>query len=160
MKQVADMLDIHESTVSRSVNNKYVMTPWGLYELKHFFTSSIKQSDGESVSAVQMKERIREIIRQENKSAPLSDQKNCRVFAKGRAHDFATNRHEVSGGLEHIVDRPAEKVLSGCRVGFGQPPSSIRRAVSFLPWEAVTGSSFTLEGGIEFVYGNFYFALS
>ncbi|WP_141334557.1 RNA polymerase factor sigma-54 [Paenibacillus sp. tmac-D7] len=82
MKQVADMLDIHESTVSRSVNNKYVMTPWGLYELKHFFTSSIKQSDGESVSAVQMKERIREIIRQENKSAPLSDQKIAEYLQK------------------------------------------------------------------------------
>lgn len=88
MKQVADMLDIHESTVSRSVNNKYVMTPWGLYELKHFFTSSIKQSDGESVSAVQMKERIREIIRQENKSAPLSDQKKLPSICKRKGSRF------------------------------------------------------------------------
>ncbi|MFD0693231.1 RNA polymerase factor sigma-54 [Paenibacillus sp. GCM10027628] len=75
MWQVAEILGIHESTVSRAVNQKYAMTPWGLFELKHFFSSSIKQSDNDAVSAIQIKQKIRELVERENKSEPLSDQK-------------------------------------------------------------------------------------
>jgi RNA polymerase sigma-54 factor len=80
MKQIADALQVHESTVSRTVNHKYVMTPWGLFELRHFFSSSIKQSEGDAVSAIHTKERIREIILHENKNAPLSDQKLAEIL--------------------------------------------------------------------------------
>ncbi len=75
MKEVANILQVHESTVSRTVNHKYVSTPWGIYELKHFFTSSIMQTNGTTVSAIQTKEQIREIIENEDCRKPLSDQK-------------------------------------------------------------------------------------
>ncbi|UKS25959.1 RNA polymerase factor sigma-54 [Paenibacillus sp. HWE-109] len=74
MKQVAEALGVHESTISRTVNHKYIRTPWGLFELKHFFSSSIKQADGTTVSAIYIKERIREWISSEKPDSPLSDQ--------------------------------------------------------------------------------------
>ncbi|MFC5653445.1 RNA polymerase factor sigma-54 [Paenibacillus solisilvae] len=74
MKQIAEALHVHESTVSRAVSQKYIRTPWGLFELKHFFSSSIKHADGTTVSAIYMKERIREYISAEQPATPLSDQ--------------------------------------------------------------------------------------
>ncbi|GFZ86883.1 RNA polymerase sigma-54 factor [Paenibacillus marchantiophytorum] len=74
MKQVAEALRVHESTISRTVSHKYIRTPWGLFELKHFFSSSIKQADGTTVSAIYIKERIREWISSEKPASPLSDQ--------------------------------------------------------------------------------------
>ena len=73
MAQVADELNFHESTVSRAVNGKYVLTPWGIFELKHFFPSSLKQAGG-AVSSVHIKYRIRELIREEDLNHPYSDQ--------------------------------------------------------------------------------------
>ncbi|MCS7463928.1 RNA polymerase factor sigma-54 [Paenibacillus doosanensis] len=75
MRHVAELLGIHESTVSRAVNQKFAMTPWGLYELKQFFTSSVKQADGAAVSSAQIKEQLRELIDGEDKTEPWSDQK-------------------------------------------------------------------------------------
>jgi RNA polymerase sigma-54 factor len=57
------------------VHGKYVETPWGIHELKQFFSSSIKHTDGDQASAVMVKDRIKTMIRQEDKSSPLSDQK-------------------------------------------------------------------------------------
>ncbi|MBP1963862.1 RNA polymerase factor sigma-54 [Paenibacillus aceris] len=74
MKQVADTLQVHESTVSRTVSHKFIQTPWGMFELKHFFSSAIKHADGTSVSAFYMKERIREAIMTEHRASPFSDQ--------------------------------------------------------------------------------------
>lgn len=75
MKQVAGILNVHESTVSRAVSNKYVITPWGLFTLKHFFSASIQQDFGETASSIQIKEKIRDMIKKEDKTDPLSDQK-------------------------------------------------------------------------------------
>ena len=66
---------MHESTVSRVVNNKYMHTPQGVYEMKYFFHSGISSSFGESVSSVTIKQRIRKIIEAEDQRRPLSDSK-------------------------------------------------------------------------------------
>jgi RNA polymerase sigma-54 factor len=81
MKQVAEALRMHESTVSRAINHKYIRTPWGLYELKYFFTSSIHHTDGSMVSAIYMKERMRVFITSEKPDAPLSDQQIVSLLA-------------------------------------------------------------------------------
>lgn len=104
MKQIADVLQIHESTVSRTVSNKYVMTLWGLFKLKHFFTSSIKQQEGGFVSALQMKEQIREAISRENKRFPLSDQKITDLL---QAAGFDISRRTVAKYREQIKILPA-----------------------------------------------------
>ena len=75
MKEIAAELDIHESTVSRAVREKYVQTPNGTFALKSFFTSTIQTvSDDENTSSTQVKKKIATIIENENKQKPLSDQ--------------------------------------------------------------------------------------
>ncbi|MCM3729393.1 RNA polymerase factor sigma-54 [Neobacillus cucumis] len=75
MKEIAGELDIHESTVSRAVREKYVQTPIGTYPLKTFFTSTIQTlTDEESTSSTQVKNEIHSLVSQENKQKPLSDQ--------------------------------------------------------------------------------------
>lgn len=75
LRDVANDIGMHESTVSRVVNNKYVHTPQGVYELKFFFHSGISSSYGESVSSVTIKQRIKKIIEAEDAKRPLSDSK-------------------------------------------------------------------------------------
>lgn len=75
MKEVASELDIHESTVSRAVREKYVQTPQGTFALKSFFTSTIQTvTADETTSSTQVKNAIGELINGENKQKPLSDQ--------------------------------------------------------------------------------------
>ncbi|WML41132.1 RNA polymerase factor sigma-54 [Neobacillus sp. OS1-2] len=75
MKEVAAELNIHESTVSRAVREKYVQTPIGTFALKTFFTSTIQTvAAEENTSSTQVKNKISKLIEQENKEKPLSDQ--------------------------------------------------------------------------------------
>jgi len=74
MKEVADELDIHESTVSRTVKDKYVQAPFGTVELREFFTSSLQSLTSEDVSAMEAKSAIQLLIKEEDKKKPLSDQ--------------------------------------------------------------------------------------
>ena len=81
MKEVADHIGVHESTVSRAVHGKYVQLPWGVAAIKQFFQSSAGASD-EDVLAVQVKQALREMIAQEDPQKPLSDQKLAELLAK------------------------------------------------------------------------------
>jgi RNA polymerase sigma-54 factor len=74
LKDVAEDIGMHESTVSRATANKWVHTPQGTLELKYFFTSSIKSSEGDDLSAESVKQRIRGFIESEDKTRPYSDQ--------------------------------------------------------------------------------------
>ncbi len=75
LRDVADDIEMHESTVSRVTSNKYVHTPQGIFELKYFFNSSISRIDGDAVASESVKERIRKIIANEDPRRPLSDQR-------------------------------------------------------------------------------------
>jgi len=81
LKDVANDIGMHESTVSRATANKYVHTPQGTLELKYFFTSSIRSSDGEGVSAESVKEKIKKIIDTEDPRRPYSDQHIAQTLA-------------------------------------------------------------------------------
>ncbi|SFE29120.1 RNA polymerase, sigma 54 subunit, RpoN/SigL [Thermoanaerobacter thermohydrosulfuricus] len=74
-KQIADIVGIHESTVSRAINGKYVATPRGLFELKFFFQSGISNKNGNEFSAETIKNLIKKLIEEEDPTNPLSDQK-------------------------------------------------------------------------------------
>ncbi len=80
IKDVAEELGVHSSTISRVVANKYAHTPQGVIELRKFFTVGVESSDGENLSIVHVKERIKRIIGNENSSKPLSDQKIARIL--------------------------------------------------------------------------------
>jgi RNA polymerase sigma-54 factor len=75
LRDVADDIGMHESTISRVTTNKYMQTPQGLFELKYFFNSGLSTSEGEFVASESVKNRIREIIEKEDPKKPLSDQK-------------------------------------------------------------------------------------
>ncbi|WP_256201089.1 RNA polymerase factor sigma-54 [Thermoanaerobacter thermocopriae] len=74
-KQVADIVGVHESTVSRAINGKYVATPRGLFEIKFFFQSGISNRNGNEISAESIKNLIKKLIEEEDPANPLSDQK-------------------------------------------------------------------------------------
>ncbi|HYA30386.1 MAG TPA: RNA polymerase factor sigma-54 [Acidobacteriota bacterium] len=74
LRDVAEDIHMHESTVSRATANKYVHTPQGLFELKYFFQSAISTGTGEDVASESVKEKIRHIIAAEDPRAPYSDQ--------------------------------------------------------------------------------------
>ena len=82
LRDVANDIGMHESTVSRVVNNKYMHTPQGVYEMKFFFHSGISSSYGESVSSVTIKQRIKKIIEAEDQRRPLSDSKIMNILQK------------------------------------------------------------------------------
>ena len=74
LSQIANLVDKHKSTVSRTVNNKYLQTPDGIFELRHFLNSGVKQENGEFYSSKAIKSKIKELIENENKENPLTDQ--------------------------------------------------------------------------------------
>jgi len=74
LKQVADIIGMHESTVSRVTTHKYAQTTRGLYELKYFFTSGLESDEGLDVSSMSVKELIKELVALEPPDKPLSDQ--------------------------------------------------------------------------------------
>ena len=80
LRDVANDIGMHESTVSRVVNNKYMHTPQGVLEMKYFFHSGISSAYGESVSSVAIKQRIRKIIEEEDSRKPLSDSRIVRLL--------------------------------------------------------------------------------
>jgi RNA polymerase sigma-54 factor len=75
LRDVADDIGMHESTVSRVTTNKYAHTPQGIFELKYFFNSSINRVDGDAIASESVKEKIRQLISNEDARRPLSDQR-------------------------------------------------------------------------------------
>jgi RNA polymerase sigma-54 factor len=82
LRDVANDIGMHESTVSRVVTNKYMHTPQGVFEMKYFFHSGIASSYGEAVSSVTIKQRIRKIIEGEDQRKPLSDSKIVSILQR------------------------------------------------------------------------------
>jgi RNA polymerase sigma-54 factor len=75
LRDVAEDISMHESTISRVTTNKYVHTPQGIYELKFFFNSGINRTDGDEIASESVKNKIRDIIGKEDARKPYSDQK-------------------------------------------------------------------------------------
>jgi RNA polymerase sigma-54 factor len=73
LRDVADDVEMHESTISRVTTNKYMHTPRGIYELKYFFNSSISKTSGDAIASKSVQEEIRKIIGGEDARKPLSD---------------------------------------------------------------------------------------
>jgi RNA polymerase sigma-54 factor len=73
LRDVAEDIDMHESTVSRVTTNKYMHTPLGIFELKYFFSTAIPQQGGESLAAESIRQRIKVMIKEENLEKPLTD---------------------------------------------------------------------------------------
>lgn len=84
MKVIAEALGLHESTIARAVSHKYIETPRGLLPLRSFFTNAIETRDGDTLSAKSVKDLIKQLIKNENKKHPLSDENIAEIIkAKG-----------------------------------------------------------------------------
>ena len=93
MSTVADAVGVHETTVSRAVNQKYMRTPIGTYELKYFFTPGIMTKDGTSISNKSVKDMIANLVADEDLAKPLSDQA---IMEKLKASGVAVARRTVA----------------------------------------------------------------
>lgn len=108
MTQIADIIGVHETTVSRALANKYIKTPHGVFEMKYFFTSGYQSDAGESVANTSVKEMIADIIAAEDPGKPLSDQ-------------------EIVGLLEAKGLKIARRTVAKYREELGLLPSNLRR---------------------------------
>ena len=88
MRQAADKLGLHETTISRAVANKYIQTPVGLFEFKFFFSGGFQSEEGEEVSSHAIKDMIQELVSSEDPAKPLSDNKLAALLKK-RGFDVA-----------------------------------------------------------------------
>ena len=80
MVQVAEVVGVHETTVSRAVSGKYMQTPQGIFEMKYFFTAGIQTASGDGMSNTSVKDMISEIFKKEDTGKPLSDQEVVRML--------------------------------------------------------------------------------
>jgi RNA polymerase sigma-54 factor len=106
LKDVAEEVQMHESTISRVTTNKYVHTPQGIFELKFFFNSSLAGANGESVGSESVKERIRVLIAQEDPVHPLSDQELTEILQK---ENISIARRTVAKYREALGALPSNK---------------------------------------------------
>lgn len=98
LQDIAQKLKIHESTVSRAVNGKYLETPFGTYELRSFFNMQTNR-DGELIEVDQIKKRIQQLVNDEDKKKPLSDQK---IVTQLKEEGFNISRRTVAKYREEL----------------------------------------------------------
>ncbi len=108
MTQIADVVGVHETTVSRAIANKYLKTPHGIFEFKYFFTPGYQAESGASVSNTSVKEMIADLVSVEDKGGPLSDQ-------------------EIVGKLQSKGITIARRTVAKYREELGILPSNLRR---------------------------------
>ncbi|MGA2016995.1 MAG: RNA polymerase factor sigma-54 [Opitutaceae bacterium] len=108
MTQIADVVGVHETTVSRAIANKYIRTPHGVFEFKYFFTPGYQNDSGASVSNTSVKEMIADLVAGEDKAAPSSDQ-------------------EIVARLQEKGINIARRTVAKYREELGILPSNLRR---------------------------------
>jgi RNA polymerase sigma-54 factor len=108
MTQIADVVGVHETTVSRAIANKYIKTPHGVFDFKYFFTPGYQNDSGASVSNTSVKEMIADLVAGEDKSTPLSDQ-------------------EIVSKLQEKGIKIARRTVAKYREELGILPSNLRR---------------------------------
>jgi RNA polymerase sigma-54 factor len=93
LRQVAEDVQMHESTISRVTTHKYVYTPQGVFDLKFFFNSGINMHLGDQIASESVKEKIRQLVHSENPENPLSDQEIANLL---RRQDVLIARRTVA----------------------------------------------------------------
>ncbi|MEB3053718.1 RNA polymerase factor sigma-54 [Bacillus pseudomycoides] len=100
LKEVAEELSVHESTISRATRNKYVQTPHGLFEMKSFFSNAVVTTEDEAVSTKRVKQLMQALVEKENKKKPLSDQKISKLLEE--EHEIVISRRTVAKYREQM----------------------------------------------------------
>lgn len=105
LRDIAEVVGMHESTIARVTTKKYVETPRGIFELKYFFSSGLETDEGDAASSRSIKELLTQIIEAEEKRRPLSDQKIADML---RAKGFQIARRTVAKYREQLKILPAK----------------------------------------------------
>ena len=106
LRDIADDIGMHESTISRVTNNKFVHTPQGIFELKYFFNSSVSRAGGENMASASVKKMIADMIKAEDPKKPLADQKIVDFLEKKGIH---LARRTVAKYREQLGILPSSK---------------------------------------------------
>jgi len=106
LRDVAEDVGMHESTISRVTSNKYMDTPHGIFELKYFFNSSINSILGEAVASESVKERIKQLVKGEDSSDPYSDQEVVEILER---ENISIARRTVAKYREMLGILPSSK---------------------------------------------------
>jgi len=106
LREIAERVSLHESTISRVTSRKYMQTPRGLFELKYFFSSHIQTTDGKEISSTSVKAILQELIQQENSAKPLSDQRLTELLEE---KGFKIARRTVAKYREELNVLPASR---------------------------------------------------
>ncbi|MBN2423842.1 MAG: RNA polymerase factor sigma-54, partial [Calditrichaceae bacterium] len=109
MREIAEMIEMDISTVSRVVNGKYVQMDYGVYELKYFFNERIENEEGEEISTRKIKNEIAEMIKKEDSKEPLSDEKISQIL---KEKGFPIARRTVAKYREQL-DIPIARLRRG-----------------------------------------------
>jgi RNA polymerase sigma-54 factor len=104
MEDIAQKVGMNVATISRVSNGKYVQTPLGVHEIKYFFNSGIARENGEDMSKRSVKQRIEDIIGNEDPAKPLSDQEIYRILNK---EGIKLARRTVTKYREELKIKPA-----------------------------------------------------
>lgn len=106
LRDIAEAVDMHDSTISRATSRKYMHTPRGVFELKYFFSSHVTNADGEEVSSTAIRALIRSLTAEENPKKPLSDSKIAAILA---THNINVARRTVAKYRESMAIPPSSK---------------------------------------------------
>jgi RNA polymerase sigma-54 factor len=106
LRDIANDVGIHESTVSRVTTAKYVHTPQGIFELKYFFNSGVSKTDGDSLASESVKLKIKDLVAKENPKKPLSDQE---IVNKLKAEGIQIARRTVAKYRDALNILPSSK---------------------------------------------------
>ncbi len=106
LKDVAEDIEMHESTISRVTTNKYAHTPQGIFELKYFFNSSINRNDGDVIASASVQNQIKQIIEAEDARNPYSDSKVADIL---KASNIKIARRTVAKYREMLRILPSGK---------------------------------------------------
>jgi len=110
LKDVAEDVQMHESTISRVTTNKYVHTPQGIFELKYFFNSSIAGANGEHLASESVRDKIRHLISREDPTHPLSDQELTDLLWKEDIHIARRTVAKYREGLKVLPSNKRKKI--------------------------------------------------
>lgn len=113
LREIAEQVDLHESTISRVTSNKYLQCPRGTFELKHFFSSGVGAGDGDTTSSEAVKARIRALVDAEDPNKVLSDDRLVELL-KGEGLDIARRtvaKYREACGIGSSVQRRRQKRL-------------------------------------------------
>lgn len=112
LQDIADALEMHESTISRATSGKYLLSPRGVYELKYFFSSAVSNTDGATSSSTAIRSLIKKLIRAESKNKPLSDSKIAKELEM-QGHIVARRTVAKYRESMHIAPSNQRKSLTG-----------------------------------------------